>query len=194
MTNLFLDPVAFFRSSNGFRWGIAVIMLVSIQLVGVATLFIKMALYIPDDGKSFPVFGYVVGLGTSAFLTAVFGVGVAFIIFWMLTWFSRDRIPPSKLLSTFCYALIPGHLATLTVRLILIAFSPGSTPLSQITNATSAAAFVDNPSAFLTAVDPFLLWSVVLLAVGYTELTAGKRSRWFSLGLSVVPLILTRIM
>lgn len=85
-------------------------------------------------------------------------------------------------------------LATLAVRVPVILLSSGSTSLSRITNSTSVAAFVQNPSAILTAVDPFLLWSVVLLAIGYTEVTGGKRSRWFSLGLSVVPLVLTRIM
>lgn len=99
-----------------------------------------------------------------------------------------------KLLLTFCYALIPGHLATLAVRFLLIIFSSGSTPLSKITNATSTAAFVENPPTYLTVLDPFLFWSVVLLALGYTELTGGKRSRWFSLGISLVPMVLSRMM
>lgn len=174
MTNLFLDPVSFFRSTNRLRWGIALLTLVGIQFVGVATLFVRMTLFIPDEGKSFPVIGYVVGLGVSAFLAAVFSIGIAFTIFYTLTWFSRERIPPAKLLATFCYALITGHLATLSVRMLLIFLSSGSTPLSQITNATTAAAFVDNPPPYLTAIDPFLLWSVILLTLGYREITGGE--------------------
>lgn len=194
MTSLIVDPISFFRTSSGFRWGMAALALIGIQLAGVAALLAKMTLFIPKEGTSLPVIGYVIGLGTSAVLTAVFSLGVAFLIFWTLTWFSRDRIPPTKLLATFCYALIPGHLATFAIRVLLILFSSGSTPVSRITNATSAAAFVDNPPAILTAVDPFLLWSVILLATGYRELTGGKRSRWFSLGICLVPLVLARMM
>ncbi len=193
MANLFLDPVSFFRSANGFRLGIAVLVLVAIQTTGIASLVVKMAFFVPDEDLSVPVVGYMVGLGMSTLITAMFSLLVAFAVFWVLSWFCRDGIPLHKLLLTFCYALIPGQFATLVVRSLLIIFSSGSTPLSTITNATSMAAFVENPPTYLTVLDPFLFWSVVLLALGYTELTGGKRSRWFSLGISLVPLVLSRM-